>query len=77
MYLYDFIFIAGFPTTSKFSQNVDQKKVFELPEDPSAVNERYLEYYDSSEVSNQDCDHVREHVLRSLLFFLTTLVAIL
>ncbi|KAG0295551.1 hypothetical protein BGZ96_011501 [Linnemannia gamsii] len=42
---------AGFPTTSKFSQNLDQKKVFELPEDPSAVNERYLEYYDSSEES--------------------------
>ncbi|KAG9067179.1 hypothetical protein KI688_011960 [Linnemannia hyalina] len=42
---------AGFPTTSKFSHNLDHKKVFELPEDPSAVNERYLEYYDSSEES--------------------------
>ncbi|KAK3839034.1 MAG: hypothetical protein J3R72DRAFT_179932 [Linnemannia gamsii] len=40
---------AGFPTTSKFSQNVDLKKAFEQPEDPSSVNERYLEYYDSSE----------------------------
>ncbi|KAF9901779.1 hypothetical protein EC991_005661 [Linnemannia zychae] len=40
---------AGFPTTSKFSQNIDQKKIFAQPEDPSSVNERYLEYYDSSE----------------------------
>jgi hypothetical protein len=53
-------FIAGFPTISKFSQNLDQKKVFELPEDPSAVNERYLEYYDSSEVSSQGYDRMHE-----------------
>ncbi|KAF9106734.1 hypothetical protein BGX29_008592 [Mortierella sp. GBA35] len=42
---------AGFPTTAKFSYGVDQKKVFEQPEDPSSVEDRYLDYYDSSEES--------------------------
>ncbi|KAF9922459.1 hypothetical protein FBU30_007413 [Linnemannia zychae] len=40
---------AGFPTTSKFSHNFDQKSFFEQPEDLASVNERIMDAYDSSE----------------------------
>ncbi|KAG0209065.1 hypothetical protein BGX31_002208, partial [Mortierella sp. GBA43] len=40
---------AQFPSSVKFSKDHDQKKVFDQPEDPSNIQEQYLDYYDIME----------------------------
>ncbi|KAG0331886.1 hypothetical protein BG000_010518 [Podila horticola] len=40
---------AGFPTSAKFGRELDQKRTFGQPEDPSSTGDRYLDYYDRIE----------------------------
>jgi hypothetical protein len=38
------LFIATFPTRSKFVREADQEKLFAEPEDPSTNRDRYMDY---------------------------------